>query len=316
MELWSKIKQVVKKAADAVEDFINAVGNVVGNAVEAIGDGVNDGLNWIGDKVGGKPLFSWLGGIVKNIFSIVGVAIKGVFGIVGGMLGGLIKIIGGTFTLQTGLILNGFGDIFSSIFGTLIVVAGKIVALVQSILYLQGFERPLTENEKSELKKVFNDSLNYYVIRIIEGHAALFGPSPRPFTLSNTIYMKTDTFLINLLVHETTHIWQHQQDNNRYASDAVSAQWFVFDEYNWEREIKDRNKTSWIEFNSEAQAQFIQDLWKLGELVDGAGRIIQTGKGAFFNADAEKTFGHFEVNGVDYTSIATDAVKTLRKEYF
>lgn len=315
MGLWSKIKKAVKKAANAVEDFVNDVGDAVGVTIEGIGVGINDALSWIGGKIGGKPFFSWLGGVIKGAFSFVGAVIKGAFGMVGGILGGPIKIIGGIFTWQGGVILEGIWDICSPFFGTIIIVVGKLIALVQSIFYLQGFERPLTDAEKSALERIFKHSLNYYVIRIIEGNAGLFGLNSRAFTLSNTIYLKTDFFSISLLVHETTHIWQYQHTNNRYASDALTAQWFIADAYNWEREINDRKKTNWVEFNNEAQAEFIEDLWKLGKLRDGTGTTIQTGNGSFFNADAKKTFGYFKVGGVDYTSIAMEAVKVMRKEW-
>lgn len=316
MGLWGKIKKAVKKTADAVEDFVNDVGDAVSNAAEAAGDGINDALNWIGGKLGGKPFFSWLGGTIKGVFSVVGAVIKSVFGIIGGVIGGLIKIIGGIFTWQGGIILQGIWDIFSSVIGTIIVVLGKIIALIQSIFYLQGFERPLTEQETSELRKVFKSSLNYYVIRIIEGHAGLYGLSPRPFTLGNTIYLKSVVLTIDLLVHETTHVWQYQQTSVRYATDALTAQWFVPDAYNWESEINIHNKTNWTEFNNEAQAEFFQDLWRLGKLRDDSGAVIQTGNGSYFSADTKKTFGYFEVSGVDYTSIADNAVKTVRNEWF
>lgn len=316
MGLWGKIKKGVKKAAKAVEDFVNDVGDAVGDAVEAAGDGINDALNWVGDKIGGKPFFSWLGGIVKGVFALGGAVIKGVFGIVGGILGGVIKIIGGIITGQGNLILQGFWDLTSPATGTIIVVVGKFIALVQSIVYAQDFERPLTEKEESELWRVFKDSLNYYVIRIIEGHAGIFGLSSRPFTLGNTIYMKTDSFGIDLLVHETTHVWQYQQTGDRYASDAIAAQWFVEDEYNWEREIEVREKDDWSDFNNEAQAEFLEDLWKVGQLRDSHGATLQTGNGAFFDADRKNKLGYFEVNGKDYTLIANLAVKTVRDEWF
>lgn len=316
MGLWNKIKKAVKKVADAVEDFVNDVGDAVGDAIEAVGDAINDGLNWIGEKLGFKAPFSWLGGIIKGVFSFVGAVIKGVFGIVGGILSGVIKIVGGLFTGQWSLMLEGLWDIFSPIIGSIIVIVAKLISLVQSIFYLQGFERPLTDKEKSELKRVFKDSLNYYVIRIIEGHAGIFGINSRAFTLGNTIYMKKKSFPIDLLVHESTHVWQYQQTGNRYASDALAAQWFVPDEYSWEREINTRNKDDWSDFNNEAQAQLLQDIWINGELHDSGGTMLNKGNGCFYDSDNKKAFGHFEIDGGNYTDIADDAVKTVRNEWF
>ena len=315
MGLWDDIKNGVKAVADAVEDFVNDVGDAIGNAVEAVGDAINDGLNWLGEQIGLTPPFSWLGGVIKGIFAIASAVIKAVFGIIGGLVGGLIKIIGGLITLQGNVMLEGLWDIVSPIIGSVIVILGKIIAWVQSILFLQGFERPLTEWEITQLKRVFRDTLNYYVIRLIESHSGLFGLNPRAFTLGNTIYMKRKNFGIDLLVHETTHVWQYQQTGNRYASDALAAQWFVSNAYSWQKEVDERGKTDWRDFNNEAQAAFLQDVWLDGELRDDAGTTLDSGDGVFYDADSQKTFGHFAVDGKDYTSIANQAVKTVRTEW-
>jgi len=311
----SNINKGVKKTAEATENFVNAVGEAIGKPVEAIGDGIDDALSWIGDKVGSNPFFSWLGGALKGIFPFMGAVIKGGFGITGGTIGGIIKNIGGVITWKKSLILEGIWDIFSPVIGTLIVVLGKLVAWVQSIFYAQGFERPLTEKEKAQLKRVFKGSLNYYAIRIIEGHSGLFGLNRRPFTLGNTIYMKTKIFPIDLLVHETLHAWQYQRRGDRYASDALTAQWFVSGgAYDWQKGIDKQNKNNWTELNNESQAEFFQDLWKYGELRDNSGTTTQKGKGSFYDSDGKDQFGYFEFNGKNYTSIAIEAINTVRNE--
>ena len=307
-----KIHSKMKNAAEAIENFVNNIGDVIGNAIQTIGDAINDGLNWLGDKIRVQTVFSWLGGIFKGVFSTVSAVIIGAFGITGGIAGGFLKFIGGIFTGKGSIIPEGFWDMFSPIFGTIIVVVGKIIAFVQSIFYAQAFERPLTEDEKLQLKKVFKKELNYYVIRVIEGHCGLFGLSPRAFTLGNTIYLKTHKFSIDLLVHESTHAWQYQRTGNRYTSDAVAAQWVVKDGYNWRKEIDERKKTDWVEFNVEAQAQFIQDIWRLGELRDNEEKVLERRNGSFYDADGKNKIGHFNIRGSDYTEIANAAVKTIR----
>jgi hypothetical protein len=316
MSLWTKGSQGVKAVADAVESIVNKVGDVIGNAVEAVGDGINDALVWVGDRIGVKPLFAWPGGLFKGGFALVGAGIKALFGFVAGIVGGMIKIAGGLLTWRLSLLQEGALDIVSTVFGMVVVVAGKLVSLFQSLVYLQDFERPLTAREKTQLQTVFRDNLNYYVIRIVEGHSGLFGVNNRPFTLGNTIYMKRRTFPTDLLVHETTHVWQYQQTGIRYASDALLAQWFVDDAYNWRKEINARHKADWTRFNNEAQAQFFQDLWKYGELRDGSGATLQTGRGLAFTADGSTQFGYFEMGRNDYTSIAREAVTTVRKKWF
>ena len=314
MSLRSDIRQSFRKTADLTENFINAIGNKIGYPVEVIGDGIDDALNWIGSKFGPNPIFSWLGSILKGIFPFIGATIKGIFGIIGGFLGGLTKNLGGIFTWKKSLFLEGLWDLFSPLMGALIVMLGKLVAWVQSIFFAQDFERPLTKSEKAQLNRVFKNSINYYVIRIIEGHSGLFGLNKRPFGLGNTIYMKTKAFPVDLLVHETVHAWQYQRRGNRYASDALTAQWFVEGSaYDWEKEINERGKINWSTFNKEAQAEFIQDIWKYGELRDSAGTIIVTGNGSFYNADGVEQVGYFEYKGKDYTSIALEAIKIVQK---
>jgi hypothetical protein len=211
------------KLSNAIQNFVNGVGDVVGSAVEVVGHRIKNLFQRVGSKVGGQPFFLWLGGAIKGVLSVLAAAVKGVLGIAGGAFGGLLKIVGGAVTGRGSLVLEGLWDMGSPIVGTVIVVLGKTVSMVQSVLYLQGFERPLTEHEKSQLHRVFTDSLNYYVIGIIEGRAGLFGSNPRAFTLGNTLYMKTPTFPVDLLVHEATHVWQYQKTGDRYASDALAA---------------------------------------------------------------------------------------------
>ena len=317
MGFWDDVVNFIEDAGDAVEDFVNDVGDAVANTVEAVGDAINDGLTWIGEQTGFfGPFFSWLGGVFKGIFAIASATIKAVFGIVGGLISGIIKIFGGVLTLHGGLIWQGLGDIVSPIVGSVILIIGKIIAWIQAIFYFQAFERPLTDDEINQLRRVFRDVLNYYVIRIIEGHAGLFGINSRAFVLGNTIYMKRDDFSLGILVHETTHIWQYQQEGNRYASDAIAAQWFVDNPYSWQKEVDERGKTDWRDFNKEAQASFIQKVWSDGELRDANGATLTSGEGSFYDADNEKTFGHFEKDGSDYTAIANRAVETVRTEWF
>lgn len=316
MGLWSKFKKAVKKAVkkvkEVVEKAVDQVGEWIDEGVEAVGNAISDGLKWVGEKSGFKSIetaLTWLGGVIKGVFTIVGVAVKSVFGIVGGVISGVVQIIGGIISLQPDLILDGLIDIISPIFGTILVVVGKVITLVQTIFVLQKPERPLTDKEKAQLKRVFKDTVFYYVIRVIEGRSGLFGINPRPFTLGNTIYLKENSPTYDLLTHEVTHVWQYQNEGVRYASDAIGAQWFVPDEYDWEKEINDRDKSSWSELNNEAQGQFLQDLWIKGELITGG--TTKRSDGCFYDANGDKV-GKFVVNTINHTEFANDAVETVR----
>ncbi|MFA6126790.1 MAG: hypothetical protein WC699_05760 [Bacteroidales bacterium] len=298
-----KITSDAKPVSDALREAAEYAGSFLGDAIDSFGCTIFDSLVRTGRQIHAKPVFTWLGGLLKAPFSLTGAIIKGLFGIVGGMLGGMIKIIAGIITLSSLKVVNGIWDIGSPVFGAIIVVAGKIAGWVQSIFYLQEFERPLTDHEKLELNRVFKDSLNYYVIRIVEGHSGLFGINRRPFTLGNTIYVKKWKNTVDLTVHETTHVWQNRHRGNRYTSDAIVAQWFVKDAYNWQKELSGRKKEHWVDFNMEAQAAFIEDLW-------------MHGNPTFFSACGKKQSGHFEMSGTDYTNIANEVVSIISRPLF
>jgi hypothetical protein len=156
--------------------------------------------------------------------------------------------------------------------------------------------------------------LNYHAVRIITGHSGIFGFSPRPFALGNTIYMKTTNYSLDLLVHEVTHTWQYQQSAGRYTCDALTAQWFIPDAYNWQREIDERQKNTWQALNKEAQAEFLRDLWRLAELRDATGAVLEKGNGSFYDADGVQSFGYFATSEKDRTDMAANALKTIRGE--
>jgi hypothetical protein len=311
---WCKIKKTYREIAYALTYFGRKAGYAFGELFETAGVNINQALNWVGDHVGAKAFFYWLGGIIKGISSLLGTITNGILGIAGGITAGLVKIIIALYARNAHLIIRGFWDILSPVVGTIIVVSGKFLALVQSIFFLQGFERPLDEHETAVLNRVFKGSLNYYVTRIIEGHVGIFGLNSRSFTLGNTVYLKAKKFDAFLLVHEAIHAWQYQQTGNRYASDALGAQWFFKDAYDWQREINVLHKTHWFDFNLEAQAEFMADLWKYGEPGVDSGLPVYARNGVFFNADSESHPGHFEISGTDYTRIANEALRVVRKE--
>jgi hypothetical protein len=302
----------VDAGADAVEDVFEEGGEAVGTGFEAAGDAIDDGLTWAGGQTGpvGGAVFGWLGGVVNGAFNLVGSANKAAWGIAGGVLGGTIRIIGGILSLDESLILVGLGDIFSSILGGIILVLGKAVALIQ-VIFTLGRERPLTEKEKRQLRRAFRDSLNYYVIRIAEGHGGLFQPGANRFALGNTIYFKNYPVTYETLVHECTHVWQYQNGGARYVTDNL---WAAVTEYAFNDpnvyvyEINEGKM--WEEFHPEAQAELIEAVWVDGELLSG-GVVQQTGDGAFYDADNVTSYGRF-IHYVDYTHIANDAVAALR----
>ena len=95
-----------------------------------------------------------------------------------------------------------------------------------------------------------------------------------------------------------------------YATDAIGAQWFLDNAYSWENEIR-RGRTRSVEFNREAQAQFLENLYTSGEsIVDGATPV--SGNGCFYDADGSTSRGRFNFNRIDHTDRANQSLAVVR----
>lgn len=361
------IKKAAKKAAKAASTVVNTVGEVASDIVESAGNATEAGLDILADKAEDIPgvgngvasVLRWVGGVASASTSLGAATIKGASGLFGGSLSGTIKLTGAglTFWHDRDLVVESFRDITSGATGSFLLIAGKTVGVFDAT-FTGETRRALTAAEKALLQRVFRDSIALYNIRLVEtrynnGFLSAFGD--RPFTLGNTIYLKSRNIDTDpgLLVHECTHVWQFQNQSSSYSSDALSAQAFVPDEYNWRREIG-RGNDEWVRFNLEAQARFLEDIFNLGVLLaltpmrirpspltavaDGTAggpvaastmtaltatglslvRLVALevarGNGAFYDADGVNRVGTFEYDGVDYTAKAVRAVEAVRKE--
>lgn len=313
MGIWDDL---VNTVANAVEEGVNTVTDVVSDVVETAGNLISDGLNALGNAASNIPvvggvisgILQWAGGVVSTACDLAATCIKAAGAMVAGALGGAIKIVGGLLGLNPGLIGSGLLDIISGIAGAFVVFGGESIALIQATLFLQSNERPLTPAEHDMLQRIYRDSLALYNIRIVEGRYGVFGVNNSSFTLGNTIYLKNNTSAI--LVHESLHVWQNQHLGSRYASDAIGAQWFVQNPYSWQDEIS-RGNTDWVNFNREAQAQFVEDIFVSGDLLVG-GSVSASGNGVFYDADGTNSTGSFKVGTTDHTTRANDAVTEIR----
>jgi hypothetical protein len=334
MSWWDDVSNAVSSAVDTgaevVETAVTAVGDTVADVIETVGNAVQDGANAAGNTTTGNSgldsfiagAAAWLGGIAADATNLIGAVVKAVFGVVAGVAAGLIRIIGGIACLDSSLIKKGWLDLGSSIAGAVLIIAGKAAALVQRIIFCQNNERPLTNVEKELLRHVFHNSLSLYNIRIIEGWSGIFGVTTNgALTLGNTIYANTTNFSINpeILVHECVHVWQYQVLGPRYTMDALGAQAIYgrnsssSDAYSWEAEL-DRGHTTWEEFNKEAAAEHIEDIWLVGTMTPLAPGIT-SGNGTFYLAGDDVFLlmtGVFVFNNTDFSELAIASVKTLR----
>ena len=163
--------------------------------------------------------------------------------------------------------------ILMGVVGGALIGIGNCVSLIQIAIGAENRKRPLTEKEVAMLTQVFRNSVALFKIRIIEGKSGVFDFNDRAFTMGNTIYMKRTSAARwdRTLVHETTHVWQYQNAGPRYASQALGAQ--VYYEYVkgrsaydwWDPEVVDVN-SAWEDWNPEAAAQFIEDLYSESQL--------------------------------------------------
>jgi hypothetical protein len=332
MGFWNDVAEAVSNAAETVGDAVataaNAVGEAVSDVAETVGNAAEDAINtaggWLANLVAGTPIigpgaavgirrvFGWAGAVVSGAFDFAGAVVKGVTGSLGGVAQGLIKVGAGMLVLDDDIFFAGLRDIASGLAASALLPAGKLCSLVQATFFLQSPERPLTAEETALLRRIFRKSVALYNVRIVEGWCGLYSLSADPFTLGNTIYTKDSVVDAALLVHEVTHVWQYQQTGSRYATDALAATVPPGNPYDWNAEIAG-GKPHWVDFNKEAQAAFIEDLWLKGDRVKVGGALDAAGSGAFYDADGTSTLGRFVFNANDHTARANTAVGVVRR---
>jgi hypothetical protein len=199
------------------------------------------------------------------------------------------------------------GRTAETLVGAAVRAAAGAVGGIQGTLRLQPRPRGLTPAEAEALRRVYRGSLDLSRIRIVEGAAGLFSLSARPFALGDFLYMKKVdlTRRLDVLVHEACHAWQNQREGSRYIGGALIAQATKGRAaYDWR--LERRAGKAWVDFNREAQAQLIQDVFRWG------GRGGSFGDGTFFEDEplAADVFFHFD--GEDMTQFARDSVEALR----
>jgi hypothetical protein len=267
--------------------------------VETLADALADLVETAGHAAEAALPTRWLGGVVAACADLVGAGIKAAAAVVSGVTAGALRLLGGLLYLDGRLLRRGLGDLLSGTAGAIVYLAGVLLALVNRLLGLAARARPLSDDERRLLRAVFGDALALYNVRVVEGRAGVFDVNDRAFVLGNTIYCKrTDPRARpDILVHECVHVWQYQAIGARYTTDALGAQALLgAGAYDWQAEIA-RGRTCWDDFNKEAQAQLIQDLWQ---------------RGALPAAGAATAAAAFRVGDADHTALAQDALRSLR----
>ncbi|MCE9671767.1 DUF4157 domain-containing protein [Myxococcus stipitatus] len=310
------VGDVASSAVDAVGSAAKAVGGAVGSAAKAVGGAVGSAAKWVGGAVGSAA--KWVGGAVGSAAKWVGGAAKTFWerwtdGARSMFTGGLSTILGAFRNWKEGIgtFFGGIGKLFQGKFGdglkdmglgvlktfvqtpadAFLMMGGRALSAIQTMVGLEPPGRKLSDSEIATLRSVYGDSIDYSKIRIKEGDAGVFGASGRAFTHGDTIYIpkKYLPLQADLLVHETAHVWQHQNGGTDYMSEALLAQ-SVGDGYNFKKGL-DEGK-SWSELNPEQQAEFLEQAYL-------AGCITTPGK-------------PFVYKGTDYTAQLNAALAEVR----
>ena len=185
---------------------------------------------------------------------------------------------------------------------------GGVVRGVQTALGIEPEGRALDDDERNELTKIYQDSLDVDLIRLKFGDAGLFSLGAAPFTHGNTIYIlkgwlpdeadaNYQSSWRRLLAHESMHVWQYQANGANYMSASIAHQFDGWRKsgsrgaaYDYDSAIK--TGQTWARLNPEQQAKLIEDAYFYGLFDDENVRFIP-----------------YETDLTDY---ARDAIKQVR----
>jgi hypothetical protein len=254
--------------------FLQAPTRLLNGVLNGVEDAAHGLLHLLG------PLHGPFKGVFNRVFDAARSLVTGgwdtatsvVRNVVEGATGAL-RAIGDIFTGNFGEGFKKLGTALWDMTGQNIVDAallglGRGVSAIQTLVGLEAPGRRLTDAEIAILRDVYGDSIDYDAIRIKEGDAGLFSTNNRPFCHGNTIYMKDSKITPELLIHETAHVWQHQNGGADYMTDALISQEFGHG-YDWEVSVPG---TPWEDLEPEQQAELLETAYAEGYFTSGTFR--------------------------------------------
>ena len=271
------------------------------------------------------PIAKWINGNLLGSVTVISAIIKSMAGIIGSGVSSILLLINTLISFSIEPALQGLTNLLITIAGGIISVLGNLFILIAKVMGLLSEGRPLSEDEKNILREVFRTSLNPNKIRIA------YFPfwNKYFFALHNTIYTphKDQSIPPHLLVHESVHVWQYHHEGTKYLAQALLAQLqygiknIPGNAYDWTAELS-RGKTDWQDFNKEAAAQLIEEIWKEGEACIPSNEAepleVENGCGVFFRMSAEdynrKPRYISKRNHQDYTDLAIESMLMLRSK--
>jgi hypothetical protein len=271
------------------------------------------------------PIAKWINGILLGSGTVISAIIKSIAGIIGSGVSSILFLINTLISFSIEPALQGLTNLLITIAGGIISILSNLFILIARVVGLLSEGRQLSEDEKNILRVVFRTSLNPNKIRI-----AYFPFWHKYFfALHNTIYSphKDQSIPPHLLVHESVHVWQYHHEGVKYLAEALLAQVqygiknIPGNAYDWTAEIS-RGKTDWGNFNKEAAAQLIEEIWKEGEACIPSNEAepleVENGCGVFFIMSAEednrKPRFISKRNHQDYTDLAIESMLMIRSK--
>ena len=271
------------------------------------------------------PIAKWINGNLLGSVTVISAIIKSMAGIIGSGVSSILFLINTLISFSIEPALQGLTNLLITIAGGIISILSNLFILIARVVGLLSEGRQLSEDEKNILRVVFRTSLNPNKIRI-----AYFPFWHKYFfALHNTIYSphKDQSIPPHLLVHESVHVWQYHHEGVKYLAEALLAQVqygiknIPGNAYDWTAEIS-RGKTDWGNFNKEAAAQLIEEIWKEGEACIPSNEAepleVENGCGVFFIMSAEednrKPRFISKRNHQDYTDLAIESMLMLRSK--
>lgn len=245
------IGNAISDGASAVEDAAETVANKVEDGASWGWDHAVDSIETFGDGVKSAAV-----GVYDDVVEGGGKFLDGFGDLFQGNVGDAFKDWGG-----------GLGQIFfQTPTDAALMIGARGVSSVETLVGVEPVGRSLTNDEITELRKVYGDSLDYSQIRVKEGDDLMtVGGNAR--TVGNTIYVPEGKVTKELLVHESGHVWQFQHGGDDYMGEALWAQTFG-DAYDYEKGISEGK--SWSQLDPEQQAALLQNAYKNGYFDTGA----------------------------------------------
>ena len=250
-DVTDAVSNVVSDAGDLISDGADAVGGAVSDAAGAVAGAAESVWNQETDAIEtfADGIFSAGKGVFQDLYEAGGKMGEGFEDLFEGNIGDAFSDWG------SGL----FQGFLQTPFDAALMIGARGVSAIETAVGVEPVGRKLTDEEIKELRKVFGDSLDYSKIRVKEGDDLMTIGAAR--TIGDTIYIPEGKLTPDLLVHESTHVWQYQHGGDDYMGEALYGQTFG-EGYDYQQGI-DEGK-SWSELNPEQQAELIQQAYKNG----------------------------------------------------